>query len=83
MAQAVVVVCDECGAAPAETVGIRVKDRNYQKDLCKRHVEELLRGTRAPKRGRPRTGVKSTASSSKKRTTRAKRQPARAKRKAR
>jgi len=54
MAERVMVTCDECGAAPAEPVGIRVKNKNYQKDLCATHVAALLKGTRAPRRGRPR-----------------------------
>jgi hypothetical protein len=55
MAERVMIVCDVCGAAPAETVGIRVRDRNLQKDMCAKHVDELTRGARAPRRGRPRT----------------------------
>jgi hypothetical protein len=55
MAQAVVVVCDVCGKAPAETVTIRVGARSYQKDVCGPHRDELLKGARAPRRGRPRS----------------------------
>ena len=62
MAERVMVTCDECGAAPAEPVGIRVKSKNYQKDLCATHVGALLKGTRAPRRGRPRKVEASTAS---------------------
>ena len=54
MAERVMVTCDECGAAPAEAVGIRAKGKNYQKDLCATHVAKLLSGSRAPRRGRPR-----------------------------
>ena len=54
MAERVMVTCDECGATPAEVVGIRVRNKNFQKDLCGAHVAALLKGTRAPRRGRPR-----------------------------
>ena len=57
MAERVMIVCDVCGAAPAETVSIRYKDRNLQKDLCAAHVDELTRGARAPRRGRPRSAT--------------------------
>jgi len=57
MAERVMIVCDVCGAAPAETVGIRYKDRNLQKDLCAVHIDELTRGARAPRRGRPRSAT--------------------------
>jgi hypothetical protein len=57
MAERVVVVCDVCGGTPAETVALRVRGGNLQKDLCPRHVSELLDGTRAPKRGRPRVAT--------------------------
>ena len=53
MAERVVVVCDVCGKAPAETVGITAKGSSYRKDLCAAHLAELLRGARAPRRGRP------------------------------
>jgi hypothetical protein len=54
MAERVMVVCDVCGAAPAETVAITAKDRSYRKDLCSTHLSQLLEGARAPRRGRPR-----------------------------
>jgi hypothetical protein len=56
MAERVMVVCDVCGAAPAETVAITAKDRSYRKDLCSTHLSQLLEGARAPRRGRPRKG---------------------------
>lgn len=61
MAEQVMVVCDVCGAAPAETVGITAKDRSYRKDLCSKHLSELLTGARAPRRGRPRRASASSA----------------------
>ncbi len=63
MAERVMIVCDVCGAAPAETVGIRYRDRNLQKDLCAAHVDELTRGARAPRRGRPRSATASAPAS--------------------
>jgi hypothetical protein len=54
VAEAVVLVCDQCGK-PAETsVTIRVETRGFVKDLCEQHLRELLSNTRAPRRGRPR-----------------------------
>jgi hypothetical protein len=53
MAERLIVVCDVCGKSPAETVAIAAKDKNYRKDLCAAHLTELLKGARAPKRGRP------------------------------
>ena len=49
-----IVVCDICGKSPAETVGITAKDKNYRKDVCADHMADLLKGARAPSRGRPR-----------------------------
>jgi len=54
MAEAVVVVCDECGTPGATTITIRAGERNYVKDLCGRHLRALLADTRAPRRGRKR-----------------------------
>ena len=54
MAEAVVVVCDECGTPGASTITIRAGGRNYAKDLCDRHLRGLLADTRAPRRGRKR-----------------------------
>jgi hypothetical protein len=53
MAESVVIVCDVCGDSPADTVGIRLKDRNLVKDLCSLHLGDLVKGARPPKRGRP------------------------------
>ncbi|GIU98366.1 MAG: hypothetical protein KatS3mg013_2169 [Actinomycetota bacterium] len=62
MAETVVLVCDVCGKAAAETVTIRTQRGNALKDLCAPHVEELLRGTRKPRRGRPRKAATAPAS---------------------
>jgi hypothetical protein len=55
MAQALVVVCDVCGNPAMQTVTIKVGARSYQKDVCRKHLDELIQGARAPRRGRPRT----------------------------
>jgi hypothetical protein len=47
------VVCDVCGKSAAETVRVTAKDKSYRKDLCGEHLADLLKGARAPKRGRP------------------------------
>jgi hypothetical protein len=54
MAERIMLVCDVCGKASAGTVGITSDGKSYRKDLCSEHLAELLRGTSAPKRGRPR-----------------------------
>jgi hypothetical protein len=48
----VMVVCDECGSAPA---------KNHALDLCAACLGTLLRNARAPRRGRPRGAVASTS----------------------
>ncbi len=48
------VVCDVCSTPNATSITIRAGSRNYAKDLCSRHLAELLKDTRAPRRGRPR-----------------------------
>ncbi len=63
MAQAVLVVCDVCGAPAVETAAIKVAARGYQEDLCRKHLEEMLAGARAPRRGRPRTKAPAPSSS--------------------
>ena len=55
MAQALVVVCDVCGKPAVETVSLKVAARGYQKDVCQAHLDEMIKGARAPRRGRPRT----------------------------
>lgn len=66
MAEAVMVVCDECGKPEATSITIRADGRNYVKDLCSQHLGALLKDTRSPRRGRPRgatsSGGRTTAS---------------------
>lgn len=74
MAQALVVVCDVCGRPAVETVSLKVSSQGYQKDVCQAHLDEMIKGARSPRRGRPRTKpVVAGRTSSPKRTTSAKR----------
>lgn len=66
MAEATVLVCDVCGRPSVQTVSIKAGRLSRQKDLCKAHLDELLSGARAPKRGR-RKAVVATAESPKRR----------------
>jgi hypothetical protein len=61
VAERVVVTCDECGNAPADTVGITAKGKTHSKDLCGTHLAALLENSRAPRRGRPRKAESSAA----------------------
>jgi len=70
VAERVVIVCDVCGASPADQVGIKLKDRNLVKDLCSAHVAELTEGARAPKRGRRPTSAAAASSSVRRRRVR-------------
>ena len=58
MAERMVVICDVCGGSVAETVTLKVGARTLLKDLCSKHLAELVHGTRRPKRGR-KPGVRS------------------------
>jgi hypothetical protein len=69
MAERTVLVCDVCGEVAESTVQIRVNDRTLLKDLCSKHVAELVRGTRKPKRGRPRGASARATSPTRKRAT--------------
>jgi hypothetical protein len=57
MAETIVIVCDVCGDVPAETVRIAARGKNYAKDLCSKHLAELVSTARAPQRGRPRKAL--------------------------
>jgi hypothetical protein len=52
MAEATVLVCDRCGQPVADSVILRVGNRNYVTDLCRKHLDDLMRHARVPKRGR-------------------------------
>jgi hypothetical protein len=57
LAQATVLVCDQCGKPAASSITIRVGAKNFVKDLCGEHLRALLKDTRAPRRGRPKVGA--------------------------
>jgi hypothetical protein len=44
--------CDVCGRPASETVSIEVGDDEFEKDLCERHLAELLQGAWSSPRGR-------------------------------
>jgi hypothetical protein len=52
MGERTIVVCDACGKLAAERVTIRIGDGSVQKDLCQAHLAELIKGSRAARRGR-------------------------------
>jgi len=54
MSEKTMLVCDVCGKPAEQTVTIKSGLRSLWKDLCSTHLAELLRGTRTPRRGRPR-----------------------------
>ena len=45
-------VCDTCGNPAVETVTFRTSTGNRQRDYCAPHLQELLKDSRAPKRGK-------------------------------
>lgn len=63
MAEKVVTVCDICSKPATETVTLKTTAGNRTKDLCSIHLQELLKGSRAPKRGR-RPGATAASASS-------------------
>jgi hypothetical protein len=52
VAEKLMLVCDTCGNPAVETVTFRTSAGNRQRGYCARHVQELLKDSRAPKRGR-------------------------------
>jgi hypothetical protein len=61
MAEAVIVVCDDCGKPAEQTVAFKVGGRSFQKDLCGMHLAQLVKNARTPRRGRPRQGASKPA----------------------
>jgi hypothetical protein len=61
VAEAVILTCDVCGKVAEESVTFTVRGWNAVKDLCGTHIAELVRGSRAPRRGRKRATVTSVA----------------------
>ena len=60
MAEQVVIVCDVCGDPASAVVSLTVHSdsaragQTYAKDLCARHLSDLLSSARRPRRGRRR-----------------------------
>lgn len=56
MAELKSIVCDVCGKAATDTIVFRVHGGGVarQKDLCRVHLREVLKGSTPPRRGRPR-----------------------------
>jgi hypothetical protein len=52
MAEVVMLACDRCGKPAVESVTLKVGGRNLVIDLCRVHLDELVKGARTPKRGR-------------------------------
>jgi hypothetical protein len=63
MAERTMLFCDSCGRPAVETVTFKTSSGNRQRDYCSPHLDELLSGSRTPKRGR-RPGSTSAARSS-------------------
>jgi hypothetical protein len=81
MAEHMVLVCDVDSKEPAtQTVRIQVGPRTFNKDLCKKHLAELLQGARSPRPGRKVNATRKTRirtrATARKSATRRTRQPA-------
>jgi hypothetical protein len=76
MAERMVVVCDVCGEPASETVTFRAGNRNLLKDLCPKHLAELVDGARRPRPGR-KPGSRNKAGTTAKPARRATRKAAR------
>ena len=63
MAERTLTVCDICGEPAQQSVTFKVAGRSLVQDLCGAHLQELVRLSHAPKRGR-KPGALSTRSSS-------------------
>jgi hypothetical protein len=72
MAEKTVIVCDVCGKPAQQSVTFRVGSRSLVQDLCGTHLQELIRRSHAPKRGRrPGPSADSPTASARRRVTRA------------
>jgi hypothetical protein len=52
MAERVVLVCDVCGSPAQQSVTFRLGSRSLAQDLCATHLQELVRASHTPRRGR-------------------------------
>ncbi len=63
MAEKTILVCDACGNPAVESVTIKLARGNFVKDMCSRHINDLIVGARKPRRGRPKKMLASEAAS--------------------
>ena len=63
MAERTLTLCDICGEPAQQSVTFKVAGRSLAQDLCGTHLQELVRLSHAPKRGR-KPGALSRRSSS-------------------
>jgi hypothetical protein len=63
MAERVIRVCDICGQTAEQSVTFKLGARSLAQDLCDTHVQDLVRHSHPPKRGR-RPGSSSASSPS-------------------
>jgi hypothetical protein len=61
MAERVVLVCDVCGRPAQQSVTFRIGSRSLAQDLCATHLQELVRASHAPRRGRRPTATSAAA----------------------
>jgi len=52
MSERVMLVCDVCGSPAQQSVTFRIGGRSLSQDLCATHLQELVRRSHAPRRGR-------------------------------
>jgi hypothetical protein len=76
VAEAKILVCDVCGEPAEQTVTYRLGTRSLAQDLCRRHLQELVRNSHAPRRdGRRRASSSSKSASRKQRSAKARSVP--------
>jgi len=67
MAEKIVLVCDVCGRAAAQSVHFKLGNQSLVQDLCPTHVEELVRHSHSLRRGQ-RSNVRLAPAASPKRS---------------
>jgi hypothetical protein len=77
MAEQVITVCDVCGQPAEQSVTFKVGGRSLAQDLCATHLQDLVRHSHAPRRGRrPNASVAKAPASTAKRSKSSGRQAA-------
>lgn len=61
MAERLMLICDICTNPAVETITFKTSSGSRLKDYCSTHLQELLKGSRPPKRGRRPNQVASRA----------------------